>query len=118
MEPSKVIVAAQALMDTARQEADASFATTPERERLRRIARKICLANSYYPDDVVMGLEGQAAMFGPKRAVCIVGPIRPQWMLYLSEAEQTIRLIDQGENALPVEDAAERDEHVARSRAA
>ena len=58
------------------------------------IARKLCSADGYDPDRVSMGHAGAPATIDAKKAIAIILPIRPNWMLYMPEALTAIEFVE------------------------
>jgi hypothetical protein len=78
-------------------EAAAEFSplfATGEHERTYRIARKLCEAEGYNPDGISMGNAGAPAMLDAKKAIVLVLPIRPNWMLYWHDAKAAIEVVE------------------------
>ena len=67
-----------------------------EHTRLKEVAIKFCEEAGHEPDLVVMGGGYfQQPTFGAKKSICFMHPIQPQWVLYLSEAETAIKIINE-----------------------
>jgi len=67
---------------------------TPEQKKLRLLARKLCEWDGQDPDRVSMGYPGAAVMLDAKKTAAIINPCQPNWVLYLSDAQKAIELID------------------------
>jgi len=109
-----------ALMDKAREIAEAEYPKTPEAARLRNLARVICHKKGLDPDTVAMGghsFETGDYIVSPrapklesrdKEALAFTYPIQPLWMYYLPDAQamlNTVGMLKEIEDAVEVPQA-------------
>lgn len=81
-------------------EYEGNYDLSPERRRLRSVARQLCSAAGVSnPDEIVMDGWGDEAAYycripDGKKAFCIQPPFRPVWAHYLEAAQQAIEAVD------------------------
>ncbi len=79
--------ATEKLMNSVRSFYDGSMSGDAESERIRAMARAICLAaRGGDPDGIVLGFPGAEPSRGGKNTVSFSGPLQPAWALYVAEA--------------------------------
>ena len=81
-----------ALLDAA-SEYTKYFESSPEHERIYRLARKLCEIEGYDPDRISMGYAN-GCMVDAKKSMAIILPIRPNWMLYIDDVQRAIGLVE------------------------
>lgn len=87
----------QALMrflDLVRKESLEFFVASDEQKKVYEIARKLCEMDGNDPDRISMGNPRCPAMLDAKQTIAIAYPIRPNWMLYISDARQSIDVVE------------------------
>ena len=106
MTSQKIVDAALALIETARQSSADDALALPEGARLMVMARKLCHDDGHDPDVVVMGIPGQEITIAAKKLPTIYAPIVPAWCLYWDEAVRALKLVRDTEAANEGQDAA------------
>lgn len=93
-----VVSALCAAMAAALAEAAEWVAGHPDRPRIERLARKFCENDRQDPDQVsmgrVIGNRVEIPPIGAKGTICLLLPLRPQWMLYIQEALTAIEFTE------------------------
>lgn len=105
----KVVDAAMALLEAARDSAVADAIVSPDGERLMAMARKLCERAGHDPDEVVMGLPDQAPTTGAKGLPTVYLPMGPAWYLYWDEAVRALALVRETEPETEPEKESEKE---------
>lgn len=103
----KVVDAAMALIEIARESAAADALVSEDGERLMAMSRRLCEADGQDPDVVVMGVAGQSPTVGAKGLATIYAPIVPAWCVYWDEAVKALKLVRSTEPTKETEDEGE-----------
>lgn len=81
-------------METVKAEHLSRFVQTDRQKRIYAIARRLCEEGGFDPDRVSMGNERCPAMIDAKGCIALYYPIRPNWVLYISDAIKAIDIVE------------------------